>query len=118
MINSAKPIIASPAVMGVAALHPSYALRPTRPAGYFAWGCFRYFVFRPAAHPVAPPIKRPCTRHHPDRRSVIGAPVFAGNVVAEMPVLFSDSPCWWVDDEEKQDDQDPIFRRCYVTVRA
>src|SRR3954453_11747759 len=67
---------------------------------------------------VAAPVKRPCTRHPPDRRSVIGAPIPAGNVVAEMPVLLSDGPCRWVDDEEKQDDQDPIFRRCYVTFRA
>ena len=48
-------------------------------------------------------------RSNPGLRSVIGAPVLVGNVVAEMPVLFSDGPCWWVDDEEKQDDQD-LFR--------
>ena len=49
---------------------------------------------------------------------MIGAAVLAGNVVAEMPVLFSDGPSWWVDDEEKQDDQDPIIWRSCVTSRT
>src|ERR1051325_7256658 len=56
-------------------------------------------------------------RSNPGLRSVIGTPVLAGNAVAEMPVLFSDGPHRRVDDEEKQDDQD-LFRCCYVTVRA
>src|SRR5947208_641471 len=40
-------------------------------------------------------------RSNPDRRSVIGGSGGDGNVVVAIPVLFSDDPCRWVDDEEK-----------------
>jgi hypothetical protein len=40
---------------------------------------------------------------------VIGALTIAGNAGPEMPVLFSDGPCWWVADQESKMSKTLLF---------